>query len=240
MESLNYLDVILAAIVLISALVGIVRGFLREVLSLFAWVFAIWAAFRFSGQLSAYLLEKGFLDDAQIAYFGAFGVVFLCALFLVGMLNLLFSSFFKATGLGGIDRSLGMGFGLIRGLILGALLIFCTRLIPDFDNGKTWQGSKLKGIFVHIADWGVRKIPEQVKKQLDDWVDDGSEKLPSASNTLQSIAQYGGDTLRLSSIESNTDKEELTPTVLRLESLPSSEEMPEAPILQLESIREGQ
>ncbi|UJF24730.1 CvpA family protein [Suttonella sp. R2A3] len=164
METLNYLDAALGAIVIISALVGLARGLLKEVLSLVAWAAAAYIAFLFAEMIAEKYIVK-FINDPLISYLAAFGLLFLCTLFAIGLINLIITQLLSRTGMGGFDRFLGMLFGLARGAIIGALAVFVLGLTPAV-NQSWWQTSVLQPGFSSLADWGRQKLPDEVRSLL--------------------------------------------------------------------------
>ena len=113
LETLNWIDIALGGALIISALVGLMRGFLKEILSLIAWGVALYAAWIFAEPVAKTYVVK-FLPDSYIAYVAAFGGIFIGVLFLIGIVNLLISQVLKATGLGFLDRLLGLILGTVR------------------------------------------------------------------------------------------------------------------------------
>ena len=126
LETLNWIDIALGGALVISALVGLMRGFLKEILSLIAWGVALYAAWIFAEPVAKTYVVK-FLPDGYIAYVAAFGGIFIGVLFLIGVVNLLISQVLKATGLGFLDRLLGLILGTVRGVLIGALVVFALK-----------------------------------------------------------------------------------------------------------------
>ncbi|MDO5090990.1 MAG: CvpA family protein [Cardiobacteriaceae bacterium] len=167
LESINWVDVVLGGAIIISALVGIARGLIKEVLSLLSWVVAIWVAWKFADMVAEKYI-RGFIDDPTISYLAAFGGLFLVTLFALGLFNMLISSFLASSGLGGIDRMLGMVFGLLRGLIIAAILVFVGKFVPPVTDMAAWKDSKLQPTFSAMAEWGINKLPDNIQKLLND------------------------------------------------------------------------
>lgn len=165
LEAINWVDVVLGGAVIISALVGIARGLIKEVLSLLTWLVAIWVAWKFSDMVAEKYV-RGFIDDPTISYLAAFGGLFLVTLFALGLFNMLVSSFLASSGLGGIDRMLGMIFGLLRGLIIAAILVFIAKFVPPLTDMPAWKDSRLQPTFGAMAEWGIARLPENVRTIL--------------------------------------------------------------------------
>lgn len=164
MDNMNYLDVVLGGIVILSALIGIARGLLKEVLSLIAWAVAIYVAWRFAEPVAEQYVTR-FIDDTMISYLAAFGLLFLLTLFVVGLFNLIVTQLVSSTGLSGFDRFLGMVFGFARGLLISTLLVLVLSLTPLKKEGW-WAASKLAPEFESIGEWGWARLPANIRKLL--------------------------------------------------------------------------
>lgn len=147
---MTWLDVALLAIVALSALYGVVRGFIREVLSLAVWVAAFWLAFRYASAAAVHLEPHIQHDSARAvtAFVALFFAVLVLGMLLAGLINRLV----RFGGIGGPDRLLGAVFGILRGVLLVTVLVMVVDVTP-FAEGETWTGSGLVGYFETLADW---------------------------------------------------------------------------------------
>jgi len=148
MEGADYL---LFAVIGISAILGVVRGFIREAVALVSWLLAIWIAWRFSGFLYPYL--GGVLQTPAEKAWVARGIV-LVGVLLVGSIagHVLAWLSHTAAGLGFIDRLFGFVFGVTRGVVLvgfGAMLGLSLHL----EHEGWWQASHFGRYAVHVASW---------------------------------------------------------------------------------------
>jgi len=118
---MSYLDYFFIFIIFISLLIGIYRGFTRELLSLTGWVFAFYFANLFSGDLLKYFpFEFGEHINFIIIYMIIFIIILLIASFLAGILNKLI----KNIGLGVLNILMGSIFGFMRGILITFIIIF--------------------------------------------------------------------------------------------------------------------
>jgi membrane protein required for colicin V production len=144
-------DSIIVAVIAISIIVGIVRGFIREAVALATWLVAIWAAWRFSGFLHPYL--GGVLESSEQKAWVARGIVLLVVLLAGALVGTVLSWITNtAAGLSLIDRVLGFVFGLTRGVLLvgfGALLGLSLHL----EHEPWWQHSKLMPYAEAVGGW---------------------------------------------------------------------------------------
>lgn len=110
------LDWILAAVLLLSLLIGALRGLVYEVLLLLVWVasfyFAQWAA----PDVAALLPLQS--ASESVRYAAAFVLVFIASVFVAGLLAHGIKKLVEAMGLRPVDRTLGAAFGLVRGVVL--------------------------------------------------------------------------------------------------------------------------
>ncbi len=116
---MNWVDIIVVSLITFSAMMAFVRGFVREVLGIGSWVgagfFAVWA---FPSVRERF---HGWIEEPDLADAAAFGTLFVIALFVLSIIAGMISRVVRSVGLGGIDRTFGIVFGLIRGV--GALVI---------------------------------------------------------------------------------------------------------------------
>lgn len=166
LQGMNGMDLILGGILLFSALVGISRGLIKELLSLVAWTASIWVAYHFAEPVATNYVQQ-IISDRLISYVAAFGGLFFLSLFAVGLLNILLSSLLDFVGLTGFDRLLGVLFGLARGAIICSLIVFFGVFVPALTKEKFWQESTLVPHFIKLADWGVSKLPANIRALID-------------------------------------------------------------------------
>jgi len=145
---MSLIDIAIIIIIVVSLLIGLFRGFIREVLSLFSWLAALWVAYNYAVQGAA-LLEP-YLDQPPLRVVAAFAVIFVIALLLISMASYLLYRLFSLTGISGVDRSLGTLFGLIRGVMIVALLILGAAFM-DFTGQPWWKDSILVNYFSPVT-----------------------------------------------------------------------------------------
>jgi membrane protein required for colicin V production len=114
-------DYAVLAIVGVSVLLSIMRGFVREVLALISWVVAFIVARLYALELVPLLPEA--IPNEELKMLAAFLIVFLTTLLLCSLLAIALSHIFKKVGLGWIDRGLGAVFGVLRGVLVVCILV---------------------------------------------------------------------------------------------------------------------
>lgn len=135
-----WFDLAILGLLLISALIGLMRGLVSEVLSLVAWIIAFLLAR--AGSASLAHVFSPWLDEPILRQLAAFASLFLITLLLLAALRWLVSHLLRAIGLAPLDRLLGACFGFTRGLVIlwcGVLLAGLTPL----PHTKSWQSARL-------------------------------------------------------------------------------------------------
>jgi membrane protein required for colicin V production len=127
-------------VLLLSAVLGIVRGLIREALSLAIWAAALWCAARFGAQAAR--LFGGVLDNPLWQLWAGRLALFVMVLFVGSLVAWLVSYFVRRSVITGTDRMLGMLFGLARGIVLAGLLVLALEL-GGFSTEPWWRESKL-------------------------------------------------------------------------------------------------
>lgn len=114
-------DWVLLAVMGVSTVLGLVRGFIGVLASLAAWVLAGWAAFRFGAQLAVVLAGGGEPGPSEL--FGGYAISFLVVLVVVGLVGWGVRKLVHGVGLSGVDRFLGLVLGLARGMFVACVLV---------------------------------------------------------------------------------------------------------------------
>jgi membrane protein required for colicin V production len=160
---MNWADWAIIGIFSLSCLIGLIRGFVREALSLVIWVAAVLVAKVFGSQLEVLLVDQ--IQSPSVRLMTAYAVLFIVTLLLGAMLSYLIGALVRATGLSGTDRLLGMVFGAARAfIIVMALLILLPGFIP-LNEEEWWQQAQLIPHFLACEEW-VKTAYEQVSQWL--------------------------------------------------------------------------
>lgn len=153
--SFNWADALILSVIVISSLISLSRGFVKEALSLVTWIVAAIIAWMFGGSLAHHF--QPYIDTHSLRVIAACAILFLVTLLVGALVNFLVTQLVRATGLTGTDRLLGMVFGAARGLVLVVILIGLLSLAP-IDQDAWWQQSTLIPHFLLIADWSKNFI----------------------------------------------------------------------------------
>lgn len=162
----NWADIAIIALVVLSALISLARGFLREAVSLATWIMAIWVALRFGPLLTVQLSQWIHTPSIQKAV--AFAALFLGVLIIGALINSLFSRLIDGTFLDGLDKIVGLMFGLARGVLLVAALILLGSMI-DLNNDPWWSASQLIPHFHGLVSFLQSWVPQQVTEFTSDF-----------------------------------------------------------------------
>lgn len=136
---LGWVDLVLVAVLLLSVLVGVLRGFVFELLSLLGWVAAWFAAQWFAPQVAVWLPVGA--PGSALNLGAAFALTFIAALILWTLAARLIRLLLHATPLSLVDRLLGALFGALRGLVLLLALAVVVGLTP-LAKSSAWQQSR--------------------------------------------------------------------------------------------------
>ncbi len=147
---MNWADWIIIAIILVSALISLKRGFVKEALSLITWIAAFIIARLFTENLSSLLAP--YIETLSIRIVVAFLLLFVATLFAGAVVNNLIGYLIKATGLSGTDRALGMVFGIARGGVFVVVLILLVGLTPAIQD-QWYRESSLIPHFAVMESW---------------------------------------------------------------------------------------
>lgn len=160
---MNGADLAILGICLVSIIVSLFRGFIREAFSLLVWVAAIYAALYSSGMLAERLVPWIEMPSARLII--AFVGVFVLVLVVGGLVNYLLGKLVASTGLSGTDRLFGALFGAVRGLAIVLVAVIIARFTP-FPGDPWWQESRLLPEMERLAEWAVARFPDTVSEHL--------------------------------------------------------------------------
>jgi membrane protein required for colicin V production len=132
-------DIVILAIVLLSALIGLARGLFKEVLSLATWAAAVGLGVFFAQEAAGYL--TGIIEDDMIRLVAAFGGIFIGTLIAGGLVQWLIGKLVETTGLTGSDRLLGFLFGAVRGVLVCLVGLIAIKAFAQ--TADWWEASRL-------------------------------------------------------------------------------------------------
>ncbi|MGF7432893.1 CvpA family protein [Pasteurella bettyae] len=149
------IDYIIIGIILFSIVVSLLRGFVREVMSLASWVVAFIIASQFYPYLANLLTQ---IESEYIRNGAAIGILFILSLIVGAVINYVVGQLVDKTGLSGTDRVLGACFGFLRGVLIVAALLFFVDTFTNLDQSELWKESKMIPHFGFIVEWFFEQL----------------------------------------------------------------------------------
>jgi membrane protein required for colicin V production len=159
----TWVDFTIFAIIVLSAVISLFRGFFREAISLATWILAFWVSFGFSEQLAVLLPST--LQSPNVRLAVAFAALFFLTLIVGAVVNFVIGKLVEKTGLGGTDAVLGVIFGIARGGLIVALLV----LLAGFTavpKEAWWKEAYLIVYFERLAEWLSTYLPTNIADQV--------------------------------------------------------------------------
>ncbi len=151
------IDIIIGVAIALSVVVGFIRGFVKEALSIASLLFAIWASLYFGPSVGT--VSDSWLQGPELqTWFGRI-LVFVVLISIGGLVEWAVSKAVKMTVLGGADRFAGALFGLLRGILLTAVGVMGGQF-AGFDNDRWWESSALIPHFAVVAEWIEQMAPK--------------------------------------------------------------------------------
>lgn len=156
-------DYAVLAIVGVSVLLGVIRGFVREVIALASWVIAFVVAGVYGGAVALLLVQQ--IPDENWRVLAAVVAVFVVVLVVVNMVALMASKLIKSAGLGVEDRLLGSVFGLARGVLVVLALVLGAGLTV-LPRQPVWKDAMLAAPLEKLAVFVRQWLPQDWAKNI--------------------------------------------------------------------------
>jgi membrane protein required for colicin V production len=151
---MNATDYVVIAAIIISAVVGTARGFLREAIAVGAWLIALFLAWHFSDLIAPHL--GGLMSDSEVRPWAARIIVLVLVLLLGAGIGATAGHFVRLSIFSGMDRLLGFAFGLLRGFVLLGVFVILGQLLR-LQGEHWWRQSLLIPYGESIAN-GLRTL----------------------------------------------------------------------------------
>jgi membrane protein required for colicin V production len=175
----SYLDLAVIAIVLVSALLSMLRGFSREVLAIASWAAAAAAAYSFYPLVVPYLTP--YIHKDIIAQAAAAAIVFFATLILVSLITVRLSDAILDSKIGALDRTLGFLFGVVRGFLLAVVAFAIFNWLVSEKQQPEWvRTAKTRPVLTDTADKIVAMLPEDAAATVDAWIKSRANVTPAS------------------------------------------------------------
>ena len=159
------LDLVLLAVMLISGLLAMVRGFMREVLSIASWAAAAILTLYAYPKLKPVVLQ--YFSNEIVASAICVGGVFLGTLLVVSVITIKISDTILDSRVGALDRTLGFLFGLARGLVIVVVaFLFFAWLVPDRSQPEWVKNAKSRVVLQGTGQWLMSMLPEDPESTI--------------------------------------------------------------------------
>ena len=162
--NMPWIDLVIIAFFVISILIGIYRGFVKETLSVASWALAAFMAFKFGEQASVYI--KPYITQEPLDLAIAYVAVFLVSLIVFAVISHIISQIFASSGMTGIDRSIGSIFGALRAAVILVVLILVGRFMA-MDNQQWWLDSQIIPYFEPLVEWFKSFLPVDIIAKIE-------------------------------------------------------------------------
>jgi membrane protein required for colicin V production len=162
---ITVLDIILLGVMLISGLLAMVRGFMREILSIAAWgAAAIATLYSFNKLLPT---AKTYFSNDTVAAIVVVAGVFVGTLIIVSVITVRISDMILDSRIGALDRTLGFLFGLARGLLIVVVaFLFFSWLVPEKQRPDWVTVAKSRVVLQGTGDWLMSLLPDDPENTI--------------------------------------------------------------------------
>lgn len=154
-------DFIVLGIIIISIIISLMRGFIKEALSLAGWLVALWVAMSFSSGMAE--LFGNSISDPTLRLLAAFVSLFILSLIVAAIINFFAAQFVQRAGLSGVDRTIGGVFGFLRGILLVTIVVMLLGL-TTLPKESWWDESFFMFRFEVIATWLKDLLPSDIAR----------------------------------------------------------------------------
>lgn len=177
---MTWVDAVILGVIALSALFSMVRGFVREILSVGAWLGALFACLNFYGPVKPFVASVLPGNMSHFSVYGAMAAVFLVTLIILSIISGLLSGLIRDSALSGLDHSLGIVFGIAR----GAVIIFLAYIALGMaEPSQSWPQPVVNARLLPMAQqgaiWLANFLPPQYQPKI--------QPLPGLAPTAASL-----------------------------------------------------
>jgi len=183
-------DLVLLAILIISTVVGVMRGFVKEALSIISWILAFWLGYTYCVEAGEWLAQFASLGEGRLRNSAGFGLIFITTLFVFAIISYAITKLIVRGPIKGVDRVLGVATGFVRGVAVAAVLLVLMQAL-GMNSSDFWKKSKFVPHFMPAVELAQKVLPKlwQSEEPLEDGelkdklIEKGVEQMTSGTST---------------------------------------------------------
>ncbi len=160
---MTWIDFVIIGVVFVSCFISLIRGFVREALSLASWVISFIIAWNLHGGFARFFQTA--IETENLRLIVAFFTLFVLSLVMFAVVNYFAGKMVQRTGLTGVDRVIGVIFGFLRGVLLITAMVALAGL-THLPRTPQWDASLFLAQFQTIAVWLTEFLPADVAKNF--------------------------------------------------------------------------
>lgn len=171
---MNGADLLILGVLVVSMVLGLIRGFVREAIAVLAWLGGLWLAWRYAPLIEPFL--GGAIGEPPVSTWTARALIVLAVLIVGWLVAGILSHLLRHSGLSLlVDRLLGATFGVLRGAVVVAVFVLLGQFV-EMTEVPWWQQSKLLPYAAELAGW-IQTFAETGMKVLEEQAQAGQAAL---------------------------------------------------------------
>lgn len=156
-----FADFLVLLIIILSVIISLMRGFVKEAFSLAGWLVSLWIAMSFSSGMAELFGDT--ITDLTLRLLAAFVLLFVMSLVIFAIINFFAVQMVQRTGMTEIDRTIGAVFGFLRGIVLVTVIVMLLGL-TTMPKESWWDDSFFLFRFEAVATWLKDLLPDEIAR----------------------------------------------------------------------------